>query len=398
MYKFIFIMFFGILLLSLSWCKNEIKNNNKLSIENNKIMFHFLNPKNNLEKEINRISINFENDYKAKLKLAQLYLKYWSVYYKENTFAQKALNMLNNMKLDPKVDFLKWYAYEIQNKFNKALKEYKKVLSYKNLNKKEKANVINQIWHVYDLQGYMRKANLNYKEAEKIDPENIKILLNRWRYEARKGDFHKAIKYFIRILNKTNNTFLNSELYYDLSTLYLHKNIDKTIAYAKLWIKENKDYPGNYVALWTAYIMIWWKIMNKAPKELEKAIELYPNDSMAYKYLWIYYYIKNDFNNAIKNFKKQVKMSTKDIWLMANVQQKVKVDWEYDLARSYAYKWDIKNTLSYLDSVLLNSENKSLYVLFIYEYSSKNWPYSKIINNKEFKTEVKKIILKYNKK
>ena len=360
----------------------------------------FKNPINDLEKQINirEGKLNIENKSEL-LDLAKSYLQYWNAYYKEEVFADKALEILNTMNSEFIVEYLKWYAYEIQTKYNNALDQYNKALAFENITKEEKVDALNQKWHVYDLQWDLEKANKFYLEAEKIDPDFIKTLLNRWRYEARVSNNDNAEKYFNKILEKTDNEFLKSELYYNLSIIYQQKKdwLDRAIEYAKLWIESNKDYSNNYLSLWVSYISKDWDFLDKAPEQLEKSIKLYQNNSMAYKNLWIYYYIKDDFDKAIKNFEKQVEVSSKDILLMSNIKEKTKIAWEYDLARTYALKWDTENSLKYLNEVL-NWKNLWFYYSFLADFSNPRGPFRKIKDSNEYKIQTKNILLKYNQK
>ena len=380
--------------LLITSCDAEEKK--EIEVKNNETIKSFETPVNDLEKEINKDEANLKDEYNSKLKLVQSYLKYWDAYYKENIFADKALNILNWMKEDSKVNYFKGYAYEIQTKYTEALIQYNKVIAYDNLDVKEKVNVINQIGHIYDLQWDMEKANEYYIKAEKIDPEDIKTLLNRWRYEFRKFNIDSSEKYFNFILNKTENKKLKSEIYYNLSTIYLQRrDIDKAIEYSKKWIEIFSDYPNNHLALWVSYITKWWDDIDKSIGYLNKSIDLYENNSVAYKHLGIYYYIKDDFDKAIKYFKKQVEISKKDILLMSDDKIFSQYSWNYDLARSYAQKWDVDNTIKHLNLTFKWDGNK-LFLWFILEYnSSKSNPFEKLKGNEKFESEIKDFILKY---
>jgi len=394
MRKIVILLIFTLLLTS-CWENNK---GEKVEVRKN-IKVSFENPQNDLEKQVNKDEKELSDDYYTKLKLVQSYLNYWNSYFTEDTFANKALDILNKMEEDSKVDFFKWYAYEIQTKYKKALEEYNNVLAYENLDEKEKINSINQIGHVFDLQWFLEKANEQYVKAEELDPKFIKTMLNRWRYEARVWNNTEAEQYFNKILEETNDSFLKSEMYYNLSVINQSKKdwLDKAIIYAKRWIQANKDYPNNYLSLWVSYISKGWDFLDKAPEQLNKAIKLYPNSSTAYKNLGIYYYIKDDFNKAIESFKKQVEVSEKDILLMANDKRENKVSWQYDLAKAYALNSDVENTIKYL-KIVLDWKNKVTYSWFLMENTNPNWPFRKISNEKFYKDGVKEIILKYNQK
>jgi len=395
--KNIFLMLTLALLLTSCFWWEEDKQLEK-QLDNKEENKSFENPSNIMESEINARELYLDSKNKDELlDLAKSYLKYWNAYFNEERFAVKALEILNGMKSELTVEYLKWYAYEIQTKYSKALKQYDMVLAIKNITKEQKIEALNQKWHVLDLQWYLKKANNLYLEAEQLDLDNLKTMINRWRYEIRIWENEKAKIYFDKILNKTEDKYLKSEMYYDLSIIFQQKDdLNNAIKNAKLGIIENKDYPNNYLSLWALYILQDWDLFDKAPEQLKKAIELYSNSSTAYKNLGIYYYIKDDFDNAIKNFKKQVEVSTEDILLMWNDKKRTQIAWEYDLAKSYALKSDVKSSIKYLKKVL-NWDNLSYYYWFIREYSNIKWPFRKINDNSEFINEVKNILVKYKK-
>ena len=396
--KQIMLLVTAILLISSCWLDNTPVVENNDSTKVNKISLSFENPINDLEKEINEYEKWLSDEYNSKLRLVQSYLKYWDSYYKENTFANKALDILNTMEENSIVEYYKWYAYEIQTKYEKALEQYNKVLSYKNLDLEEKINSLNQKGHIFDLKWDMEEANKYYLEAESLDPENIQTLVNRWRYEIRDYNYEISKEYFEKVLEKSTNKYLRSEMYYNLSIIYKDGyELDDAIKNAKLWIEENEDYPNNYLALWNLYIIKWWEDLDKAVVNLEKSIELYPNSSISYKFLWIYYYKTDNFDKAIINFEKQVELSEKDILLMADAKLRTKIAWEYDLARTYALKSDVVNSVKYLKKVL-NWKNESFYNWFLVDYVNSDWDFRNILNDDLYKKEVKDILIKYNKK
>ena len=390
MKKIILLIISTLLITSCGWEEEVIKE---------KTITSFENPTNHLEKQVDLLEKRLTDEKNDKLNLVKVYLQYWNSYYKESVFADKALEILKTMEEEFEVEYLKWYAYEIKADYDKALTQYNKVLNYENITKEEEINALNQKGHIYDLQWFLEKSNQQYLLAEELDSEFIKTLLNRGRYESRVSNNDEAEEYFNKILAKTDDLFLKSELYYNLSVIYQSKKdwIDKAIEYAKLWIESNIDYPNNYLSLWVSYISKDWDFLDKALEPLNKSIELYPNSSMSYKYIWIYHYIKDDFNKAILNFKKQVEFSEKDILLMNNNKEKTKIEWQYDLARSYALNSDVENTIKYLKKIL-NWDNKLAYSWFLIENWNPNWPFRKISKEELYKEEMKNIILIYNKK
>jgi len=335
--------------------------------------------------------------YEEQILLVRSYLNYGNSYYIENEFADKALALLVNMEEKYETLYYKWYAYEIKQDYDKALEYYNKAKDLKNLLIDEKTIILNQIWHVHDLKWDFVKANELYTESEKLWYENMGTIINRWRSEFRLNNYDKAKEYFEKILSMSDNKFTRAEMYYNISNIYLAKNdYKKVIEYAKLWIETSEKYPNNYIILWMAYIRDWWTKIDEAPELFKEAIKIYPNSSVAYKWLWIYYYIKDDFDNAIINFEKQYETSSNNIILMKNDKDKWKLEAIYDLWRVYALKNNAWKSVYYLNQVL-DWKNIDVYSTFIQDIAFKDGPFWLVINQPLFMKNAQKIFNLYKK-
>jgi len=338
-------------------------------------------------------------------------LKEWNYFYKEKQKSDEAISFIKNKILTSsnKWDYYSynflWYSKEIVKDYSWALDYYNKALeNISNVTKDNKlyykSVILNQIWHIYDLTWDIDKANTYYVLAENMWFDWYLNLLNRWRYEYRKGNIISADKYFNKLLKLNITSFVKAEVYYDLSSIYLVKKgwVDRGIEYAKLWIKSNWLYPSNYVWVWIWYITKWWKNMDKALPFLDKAIEIYPKNSVAYKWKWIFYYIKDDYKKAIFNFNKQLELSKEDISLMKDEKENSKNSSLFDLSKAYALNNNVDKSIYYLDLLLLNNKNKYFYSHFLAEFSMKNWAFAKIKLNKKFVSNLNKIVKLYNNK
>jgi tetratricopeptide (TPR) repeat protein len=307
------------------------------------------------------------------------------------------LTLLDSMQEKYETFFYKWYAYEIKQDYVKALELYNKAKDIKDISLENKAIILNQIWHVYDLMWDFNKANELYTESENLWYELMWTIINRWRSEFRLNNFEKAKEYFEKILSLSDNKFTRSEVYYNLSVIYLASNdYEKVIDYAKLWIESNENYPNNYISLWVAYIKNWWTQIDETPELFNKAIKIYPNSSVAYKWLWVYYYIKDDFDNAIINFEKQYETSWNNIVLMQNEKDSWKQEALYDLARVYALKNDAEKSIYYLNQVL-DWKNIAIYTTFIEDIAFTEGPFWLIINDLSFAKNTENIFKLYKK-
>lgn len=341
-------------------------------------------------------TINLDISNPQKIENIANYLIKWNNYYNEKENSKKALNILKDMEDTYETLYYKWYANEIVANYDMALSFYNKALEVSNIDNIKKSLLYTQIWHIHDLQWDSKNANIFYVKSEELWENIISTLINRWRYEYRLQNYDSAERYFNKALEQNIDNFINSELYFNLATIYQNKNdwLDKAIEYANLGIQIQKDYPNNYLSLWISYIMKWWEDIDKSVEQFEKTISLHKDSSRAYKYLWIYYYIKNDFDNAIKNFELQLEKSPIDIILMKNEKNIMKNDAIYDLSKAYALKWDAQKSMKYLNQIL-NWENRNYYTTFLREFSIEDWAYKSILITDTFKNNLVEIIKLY---
>lgn len=374
-----------IIFLSIFWLGSCSKDERILNWRDKNPWFEFIN-KGNYSWAIVYFeeAVKKEPSYENKILLANSYLKYANSYSKEDSYTQKSIEILRKLEPNFEVLYNFWYAYEITKNYNKALDYYNAWLkTVKNDN--DKAILLNQIWHIYDLMWDYEKANKNYLDAEELNKNLEWVLINRWRYEFRKENYDKALEYFNKVTTSTQNSFTKAEMYYNISNIHLAKNeIDKAVENSQKWIKENSEYPYNHLSLWIAYLQKWWNDIEKAKSSFDEVIKLAPKTSLWYKYKWVYYYLKDDFINAIKNFKKQEENSKVDILLMDDQRKQIELEAIYDIARSYWYLWDENQSISYLKKVL-NWENFNFYYGFLNDNWNKNWPFSKFQNSDIFK-------------
>jgi tetratricopeptide (TPR) repeat protein len=197
------------------------------------------------------------------------------------------------------------------------------------------------------------------------------LLLNRWRYEYRNWNFDEAERYFIQLLELPMNAFIRSEVYFNLSSIYLNKQDEESvrqgIEYAKQWIEAQADYPFNHTNLWIGYL--YAGELDNVLEPLQRALQLHPLSVQTAKFLWIYYYTVDDFENAIASFKLQLENADKDITLMKDEREAFRQQAIYDIARSYAWAWDAVNSISYLDMLLWTWENGSYYIQFLMDHA-----------------------------
>ncbi len=326
------------------------------------------------------------------------YLTFGSAYYDESNNAIKARWLLENGTISNETWFYNYhmgYSYEIENNFEQALAFYNQALLY--WNNIAQAQTLNQIGHVYDLQWNLDEAYRYYTRAYSADWENIQVNTNLGRVYTRNWDLEKAKKYFEYVADNTDNKVFKSEVYFNLSTLafYSSWSLDDSLDFAKKSISENPDYPLAYIWLARGLIQKWEASLD-VKESLDKAIQLYPDLATAHKYLWIYYYINEDFDNAIASFNKYAESAKTDITLMENQRLEHYVHAQYDLARSYALKWDVDNAVDILEKIMSGDMKFAFFPQFMEDVSSENSVFGKIVDEDRFQNFFTQLVDNFN--
>ncbi len=401
--KILYLLFF-ILILSSCWTasidnKDNINYNDSLNKEQfdskensliyNKeefLSWNYLNVINNLEK-------SSDNSYDSKILLAESYLNYWNAYYNESDYSKKALDILNNMEDNYKVLFLKWYANEIIKNYEQAWKYYYSILELENIGDIEKSVVYNQIGHLNQLLWFSEEAYNYYKKAYELNNKNVSINLNIWRILIHFWDITQWKKYFEYALENTNNSFLKSEIYYWLSSLVLYSDtknttkdlyntFEESLNYAELSLNQNDKYPLSHV--WYArWLILMDKDLETAKKHLDDALNIYPNLSIAHKYLWYLNLNNKKFNQAITSFDKSISSLDEDITLMWYEKSN---KWElfFQIAYSYANLWNKEKALEYIKKTINSQSNYANKLLFSEISKENNWAFAILVWNDYF--------------
>lgn len=326
------------------------------------------------------------------------YLTYGSIYYKEAENSQKARDLLEQSGISKQTWFYNYYmgySYEIENNFDTALSYYNVAVNYGTQDRK--AQTYNQIGHVYDLQWDLDEAMIYYNKSYAIDDTNLQTNLNLWRAYTRKWDFEQAKKYFEYVVSNTKNTVLQSEVYFNLSTLsfFTDSDLDKSIELAKKSIESNPDYPLAYVWVARGFLEKWEANLD-AKEALDKAVSLYPNLSSWYKYLWIYSYMNSDFDNAVVNFEKYAEASKTDITLMWNYRKLNYNEALYFLVRTYAQQSNAEKSMEKLNEIL-ETWDTQFKVKFIEDINIEEGPLENIKNEAIVIETLETILLEYTK-
>gem|GEM_PF-2022608 len=154
-------------------------------------------------------------------------LRQGNSFYDEDIYALQALEILKDLEENIDVYYYTGYAYEIIREYATALEWYEKTFTIPDLSPEIIATLYNQIGHVYDLMGNFEKAYEYYQVAYTFDTDSEDILVNLGRSEYRLGNIKNASEYFQLVLDMTSDSFLRSEMYFDLSSIALEQRRPK---------------------------------------------------------------------------------------------------------------------------------------------------------------------------
>ncbi len=328
--------------------------------------------------------------------LIHSYLDQWTVSYNEPEFAKKARDLLESSWMPENswyYKFYMWYSYEIERDYEKAILLYREAEG-KAFDNDTKSRTYNQIWHVYDLDWNLDKASEFYNKAMEADRWNISAVLNFARMLVRKWESEKAVEYFERVANETEDVYAKAEVYFDLSSLYMYmkgdseKNIQKSIDYAQKAVDTNWKYPLGYI--WVARVLIISESnLDHAERSLQEALKLNPELSLAYEWLWMLEQGKWNFDKSIEYFNKTIEMLSDDITLMRGEIDQDKSRLYYLTAVSYAFD---ENKEKALENLKIAFDYPNLYTLTLFksEIEKENYGVFAILKwNEEFENLTK---------
>lgn len=294
------------------------------------------------------------------LELAEIYLDYANYFYKENEFWSKAQKILFNLNKESfKKIYLLWYSYEITKDYEQALDYYNQAKKLQGISEKEKAIILNQIGHVYDLQGKLSDAYREYYNSYIID-KNIHASVNIARYLIRQNDYEGAIVYFNYVLSNNPSMFLQAEIYFSIASLYIEqKKYLEAIEFARKSINANKNYPmGHYILAKSLYLSDKEFDYETLSWLVNISIQLNKNNSQAYELsALIEYENTKDLEKTQMFIQKAIDTVEFDILLMDDERSNYKIKFfnQYLFLVGIA-KWDL--------SEYMNSKISSAYPIW----------------------------------
>lgn len=303
-------------------------------------------------------------------------------------YAEKVLRLLENYDENYDTLFFKWFAYEVAGSYDKALEIYNSWLDLEWITDRQKSDILNRQWYVYELKWDKENTIKYYMDAYSIVSGQYVASYNVWRYFWKLWICDKALPFLEYALN-TDNSILKLDIYNLLSKWYLKEwdnySVEKSYNYA---IKAVELNPDDY--LW--YIRIAENLIEKKNKEdykkieenLLKSMELNPNGYLIYYTMWVYNNLVWNEDDAIADFKKSLLMfSKKWIWTELNdSSEKWKIN--YQLSINYSKKENSWITIFYIKWLI--KDNNEIYFNKVLEEINKkdSWVYNDLKWNEDF--------------
>ncbi len=227
------------------------------------------------------------------------------IYQKLNDTERALMFLLKSIKLKNNF-FLSHYnlanLYLFLKKYNMAIEEYQKTLSYTgNYDKKFLSNVFLGIGNCYQYLNDVTKAIENYQLSLKYNKNNIKTYYNLAFLYYNNKYYDEAIKMFNKILRYSTKNKINKNIYFYIGNSYRilkeYKNMEK---YYKKMLKLNPYHKDTLYSLASYYALI----NNK--KNMLKYLKMLFSVDKEYKRIILHnnifkkYQNDNDFKEIIK--------------------------------------------------------------------------------------------------
>ena len=192
------------------------------------------------------------------------------------------------------------------------------------------------------------KAELMFRQAEKIDPENTDFLFNFGSFYGIIGAPEKAAKYFDRVLKIDPNN-LNARLYYNRAVAQVQQEYERQVKLGKEQIMHYEagvQYFNN-------------KKLVEAKSEFEEDLKANPNLPRSYFYLALICSVQKDFKGAIPLYEKALKFDPNNVGTMNNLGLCYMNLKQYKEAIEYfKYSLEVKPGQERIEKILAGLEKK----------------------------------------
>jgi tetratricopeptide (TPR) repeat protein len=219
------------------------------------------------------------------------------------------------------------YAYEIQQDYANAHENYQKALGYDPKN----VAALYGDGHSYDLEGDSKKAAEKYQAALVVNGSFSPAYVGIARIALQGNNPEKALGMYQKSIEYTNNDRVKSESASAMALIYLGKgDVENAMNYSKQAIEFDVTYSTAwYVQGTTLFVDSFNKkkypeigtrneMIKQSLENLEKAVQLNPNQAAAYLQIGTELSALGRADGAAVIFEKGLKMIEKDITLSAS--------------------------------------------------------------------------------
>jgi Flp pilus assembly protein TadD len=294
---------------------------------------------------VNNYLIKNPEDVDALLLKAQILAGTGSVIFQEEEFAQQAIEIADKVLIkDPKNHialYVKGYANEISNNFVEAINLYKQAL----IISPNDIWILNQLGHVYELTGDLVTAKDYYEKALIVDSNSDVVLANIARIYWGEGKIDLAKTFLLKVLEISSNNHRRAEVAYALSLIEQDAgNLQEALNYAQKAVSFDSKYPNALVANgWIKFRIITELAKTKEEKEkitqdgitlekafgeIQQAVDIYPDQTIAYLAIARMYSRLSNFKPFVQmsldNYSKALEVVDRDISLMGKARTKLK--------------------------------------------------------------------------
>jgi len=228
------------------------------------------------------------------------------------TLEEKIFSILDrkNNPSDLQKLFMAAEAAKGKGEFSKALAclEKAKELS------PQSARVRQAMGEIYEQQGFLDKAEDQYKEAATVNPQFVKVHQALGNLYEKKGEPEKAAKALEAAVEISPN---NPDRLTSLGKLYLEQgNVEKADELFKSALKHDANNPDRHTAIGEAFLKAG--LDDKAAESFQGSLGL-KQDVNVYNRLGIALRRKGRFKEAIEEYKKALKVDSNDEVLYYNI-------------------------------------------------------------------------------
>jgi Tfp pilus assembly protein PilF len=192
------------------------------------------------------------------------------------------------------------------------------------------------------------QAELLFRRAEKIDPDNTDFLFNFGSFYGIIGQYAQAAKYFDRVA-KLDPMNISARMYFERATAQVQAEYDRQV-------KLGKEQIMHYEA---GVQFFNNKKLTEATKEFLTDIKNNPDLPRSYFYMGLIYSISKEFDKAIPMYEKALKSDPDNVGTLNNIGLcHIRLKQYKQAAEYFRYSLQIKPGQDRIEKILKGIENK----------------------------------------